>query len=172
MAFANVCDPQHGAACVCFPLSLACSSSSALSLGRAHIRGAACIGLQVRSGFALGLQVGVLLHTDSPRRMEAEWNSPISHDHCTVTFRIFCLCPQDFRHSRTGDFVPSKTSSVGSYCCARATSGACERVVDVPSESGDERRFKVKCWVSCDEFAVLGKERELGLKTVMPLSTL
>lgn len=45
-------------------------------------------------------------------------------------------------------------------------------MVGVPSESGDERRLKVKCWVSCDEFAVLGKERELGLKTEMPLSTL
>lgn len=66
MALANVCDPQHGAVCVCFPLSLACFSSSALSLGWAHIRGAACVGLQVRSGFALGLQVGVLLHADSP----------------------------------------------------------------------------------------------------------
>lgn len=41
-----------------------------------------------------------------------------------------------------------------------------------PSESGDEKRFKVKRWVSRDEFAMLGKERELGLKTERPLSTL
>lgn len=41
-----------------------------------------------------------------------------------------------------------------------------------PSESGDEKRIKVECWVSCDEFAMLGKERELGLKTERPLSTL
>jgi len=30
------------------------------------------------------------------------------------------------------DFIPLKASRVGSYCCARATSGACEHVVDVP----------------------------------------
>lgn len=41
-----------------------------------------------------------------------------------------------------------------------------------PSESGDEKRFKVERWVSRDEFAMLGKERELGLKTERPLSTL
>lgn len=39
-----------------------------------------------------------------------------------------------------------------------------------PSEFGDERRFE--CWVSCDEFAMLGKEKELGLKTERPLSAL
>lgn len=173
MAFANVCDPQHGAACVCFPLSLACSSSS-----ERWVLAGLTSALQHASVSRWG--VGLLWACRSeccstlipPRRMEAEWSSPISHNHCTATSRIFCLCPQDFRHNRTGDFVPFKTSSVGSYCCVRATSGACERVVGVPSESGDERRLKVKCWVSRDEFAVLGKERELGLKTEMPLSTL
>lgn len=85
-------------------------------------------------------------------------------------FQDFLSLPAGF--SAQSHWIPFKTSSVGSYCCVRATIGACEHVVGVPSESGDERRLKVKCWVSRDEFAVLGKERELGLKTEMPLSTL